>query len=280
MKILVGFDGSEGGRDALEAARLLGAEAGASVMVASVLFSGPLQIDLAGLDEEEAKEAEPLFEQAREKLAGLDVVTRAYGGGSPAAILTLLAEREEFDVIVVGSPHRGPVGRVLVGSVARNLLSGAPRAVLVAPKGYATEDHGFFSTIAVGYDGTTEAEHALRSAEVIARHSNAMLRILTVVAPPVMIPGTVGYTPVPIPVEPDKILNQALESVDPKLGAEKRQLDGSPAEVLARECEDGVDLLVLGSRGYGPVTRVLVGSVSRRAAQEAPCPVLVVPRPG
>ena len=84
----------------------------------------------------------------------------------------------------------------------------------------------------------------------------------------------------PIPVEPDKILNEALESVDPKLGAEKRQLDGSPAEVITRECEDGVDLLVLGSRGYGPVTRVLVGSVSRRAAQEAPCPVLVVPRPG
>ncbi len=280
MKILVGFDGSDGGRDALEAARVLGSEAGASVMVASVLFSGPLQIDLAGLDEEEAREAEPLFEQAREKLAGLDVATRAYGGGSPAAILTLLAEREEFDVIVVGSPHRGPVGRVLIGSVARNLLNGAPRAVLVAPKGYATEDHGFFRTIAVGYDGTPEAEHALRSAEAIARHSNAMLRILTVVAPPVFIPGAVGYTPVPIPVEPDKILNEALESVDPKLGAEKRQLDGSPAEVLARECEDGVDLLVLGSRGYGPVTRVLVGSVSRRAAQEAPCPVLVVPRPG
>ena len=161
MKILVGFDGSDGGRDALEAARVLGSEADASVMVASVLFSGPLQIDLAGLDEEEAKEAEPLFEQAREKLAGLDVTTRAYGGGSPAAILTLLAEREEFDVIVVGSPHRGPVGRVLIGSVARNLLNGAPRAVLVAPKGYATEDHGFFRTIAVGYDGTPEAEHAL-----------------------------------------------------------------------------------------------------------------------
>ena len=78
MKILVGFDGSDGGRDALEAARVLGSEAGASVMVASVLFSGPLQIDLAGLDEEEAREAEPLFERgageagrARRRDAGL-----------------------------------------------------------------------------------------------------------------------------------------------------------------------------------------------------------------
>ena len=41
----------------------------------------------------------------------------------------------------------------------------------------------------------------------------------------------------------------------------------------------GVDLLVLGSRGFGPVMRLLVGSVSSRVIREAPCPVLVVPRP-
>lgn len=55
------------------------------------------------------------------------------------------------------------------------------------------------------------------------------------------------------------------------------------ARLLASETEASiekdVDLLVLGSRGYGPLTRVLLGSVSRRAAQDAPCPVLVVPRP-
>jgi nucleotide-binding universal stress UspA family protein len=41
----------------------------------------------------------------------------------------------------------------------------------------------------------------------------------------------------------------------------------------------GVDLLVLGSRGFGPVMRLLIGSVSSRVIREAPCPVLVVPRP-
>jgi nucleotide-binding universal stress UspA family protein len=279
MRLLVGFDGSDGGHDALEAARLLGSEAGAGVAVAAVLFGGPMPIDLAGLADEEAESAEPLFEEARQKLEGLDLETRAYGGGSPAAILTMLAEREEFDAIVVGSPHRGALGRVLIGSVARNLLSGAPCDVLVAPRGYAAEEHGPFRTIAVGYDGTPEARRALRKAEEVARHSNATIRILTVVSPPIFIPGGGGYTPMPVPAEPDTLLNEALDSVDPKLGAETRRLDGSPAEVLLRECEEGVDLLVLGSRGYGPMTRVLVGSVSRRAAQRAPCPVLVVPRP-
>jgi nucleotide-binding universal stress UspA family protein len=279
VRLLAGFDGSDGGRDALELARVVATEAGGSVVVASVLFSGPLPIDLAGLDEEEAREAEPIFEQARARLGDLPVETRAFGGGSPGAILTGLAEREKFEAIVVGSPHRGAVGRVLIGSVAGSLLSGAPRDVIVAPKAYAAERHDAFRTIAVGYDGTPESALALRRAEELALPSNAMLKILTVVAPPVVIPSAVGYTPAPAPPEPDKILNEALESVDSRLGAQGQRLDGAPASALIKACEDGVDLLVLGSRGYGPLARVLVGSVSRRAAQDAPCPVRVVPRP-
>jgi nucleotide-binding universal stress UspA family protein len=48
---------------------------------------------------------------------------------------------------------------------------------------------------------------------------------------------------------------------------------------MIRHCEENSYLLVLGSRGYGPVARVLLGSVSRRVVADAPCPVLVVARP-
>ena len=48
-------------------------------------------------------------------------------------------------------------------------------------------------------------------------------------------------------------------------------------EVLLR-ISDHVDLMVSGSRGYGPVRSVLLGSVSRRLVDDAACPVLVVPR--
>ena len=82
-----------------------------------------------------------------------------------------------------------------------------------------------------------------------------------------------------IPAEPDRVINEAVNSIDTQLGAEGRRLDGSPAEEIAEACEQGVDLLVTGSRGYGPMTRVLLGSVSRKLINEAPCPVLVVPRP-
>lgn len=279
-RVLVGFDGSDGGRDALELARLLTSRPAGSALVASVLFGGPLPIDLAGLDEEEAREAEPMFEQARAKLAGIDLETRAYGGASPAAILTTLAEKEDFDAIVVGSPHRGVLGRVVLGSVATSLLNGAPTDVAVAPTGYAEDDHLTLGDIAVAYDGSPEAKFALRRAEGLARAFNARIKLLTVVVPPlatpVMVPG--AYAP-ESPPEPGRVIREGIDSVDSALSVESTRLDGDPAIQLLQACEEGVDLLVLGSRGYGPLTRVLVGSVSREVIRKAGCPVLSVRRP-
>lgn len=278
MRLLVGFDGSDGGRDALELARTMGAPAEASALVVAVIPYGPLPVDFEALEEDAAKEAEPLFEEARERLEGLTVETRGFGGGSPAGVMTEIAEAEEVDLVVVGSPHRGAIGRALIGSVAESLLHGAPCAAVVAPRGYAAERHEPFRQIAVAYDGTPEAKAALRRAEAVATGTGATLEIITVVAPPVAMPGVVGYTPID-PPEPDKILNEAVNSVDDKLAAHGRRLDGPPARTLAEACEDGIDLLVTGSRRYGPVMRVLLGSVSTQLIHMAPCPVLVEPRP-
>jgi nucleotide-binding universal stress UspA family protein len=280
MRLLIGLDDRDGGLDALELARVLGGEGDASALVVYVLHPGPLAMDYAQISGAEAEAAEPLFAAAREQLGALELETRAYGGGSPAGILTMLAEREEFDAIVVGSPHRGVFGRVMIGSVATSLLNGAPTDVAVAPKGYATTAHDPPRTIAVGYDGTPEAKVALRHAEAVAKRSNAKLEILTVVVPavaaPAMVPGI--YTP-QRPLEPEQVMREGLGSVDSSLAAEPIRLDGDPALELSRACDRDVDLLVVGSRGYGPMARVLLGSVSRHLAHKASCPVLVARRP-
>lgn len=282
MRLLVAHDGRDGGRDALELARVLAApDPDASALVVTVSVTGPLPMEYALLSAEETTDAEPLFEEAREALAGIGVETRAYGGGSPAGILTSLAEREGFDAIVVGSPHRGAFGRILLGSVAKSLLNGAPADVAVAPKGYAQARHEALRDIAVGYDGSPEAKLALRRAEALAKRSNARLKLLTVVKPPtaapVMVPG--AYAP-ESPPESDKVILEGVNSVDSTLAAEPVRLDGDPARQLTSACEeDPVDLLVLGSRGYGPLARVLLGSVSGKIVQDAPCPVLTVRRP-
>jgi len=278
MRLMVGVDGGDGGRDALELARLVAGEADASVLVVCVIPYGPLPVDFKALDQDAAAEAEPLLREARERLEGLAVETRAFGGGSPAGVMTSIAEDEEIDLVVVGSPHRGAIGRVLIGSVADNLLHGAPCPVAVAPRGYAGERHEALRRIAVAFDGTPESEAALHAAEALAARGSATLELLTVVAPPVAMPGVVGYTPAD-PPDPDRILTEAVNSVDERIAASGRRLDGPPASTLAEACEEGVDLVVAGSRRYGPAMRVLLGSVSTQLTHRAPCPVLVVPRP-
>lgn len=279
MKILVGYDGSEGGRDALELTRVLAEATDAAVLVVTVLPYGPLPIPYEVLEEEEAERAQPLFEEARERLGELEIETRAFGGGSPAGVINDLAEREKVDTIVVGSPHRGPVGRTLIGSVADGLLHGAPCEVMAAPHGYAAEAHGPFRTIAVAYDDTEEAKAALARAEAIALACRATIVVYTVSGPPTVVPGATGYTPAIAP-EAGPIVTRAVKGVDERLAATGRALGGTPAPTIAAACEEiGADLLVAGSRGYGPVMRVLIGSVSTQLLHKAPCPVLVVPRP-
>lgn len=53
--------------------------------------------------------------------------------------------------------------------------------------------------------------------------------------------------------------------------------DGNAAAVLAGQTAE-LDLLVLGSRGYGPLRSVLLGTVSEATVAEAQSPVLIVPR--
>lgn len=126
MRVLVGYDGSDGGRDALELTRVLAETTGTDVLVLTVLPYGPLPIPYEILEEEEGERTQPLFEEARERLGDLEIETRAFGGGTPAGVTNDLAEREEIDTIVVGSPHRGPIGRTLIGSVADGLRTGRP----------------------------------------------------------------------------------------------------------------------------------------------------------
>ena len=280
MRILVGHDGSDGGRDALALTRLLAEAGGASVLVVTVLPYGPLPIPYEVLEEEEGERARPLLEEAKERLGDLEVETRAFGGGSPAGVINDLAEREEVEAIVVGSPHRGPLGRTLIGSVADGLLHGAPCEVVLAPRGYAAEEGASLRKIAVAYDDTPEAKAALERAEELALAVRGTIVLYTVTAPPTVLPGATGYTP-SFPPEAAPIVTRAVKEVDERLAATGRALEGVPGPTIVAACEeDGADLLVAGSRGYGPVLRVLLGSVSTHLAHHAPCPVLVVPRPG
>lgn len=279
MRLLVGFDGSDQGRDALELARVIGSqEEGTTALVVTVLPYDPLPMTFTELERDDAADAQPLLAEAQEKLGGIDLEPRVFGGGSTAGILTELAEREGVDMVVIGSSHRSRLGRALLGSVGRGLLTGAPCPVSVAPHGYAEHGHGPFGVIAVAYDGTPESKAALGRARSMAEDHRARVRVLTVEAPLPLTPGLIAYAPIN-PPDPEEILAEGVREAGTRLDVEGSVLEGPPAETLAGACGDGVDLLVAGSRGYGPVSRVLLGSVTAELIGVAPCPVLVVPRP-
>lgn len=276
MRLLVAYDDSADGRDALELARVLCAATGASALVIDVLFAGPLPMEFALLPEEEAREAGPTLAAARAALPGIEVETRAYGGGSPAAIITSISELEDIDGIVVGSPHRSGVDRLLSGSVALSVLNGAETDVFVAPPGYAEGSHEGLESVAVGYLGTAESKVALRRALELVDPAGR-IEIITVVEPPIPLsPRGENLTK---PLDPEQVTAEGIEQVPEGLAVEARRLGGAAAPELEKACAEGIDLLVVGSRGYGPLRRALLGSVSGHIVRHAPCPVLVTRRP-
>lgn len=73
-------------------------------------------------------------------------------------------------------------------------------------------------------------------------------------------------------------LQATLEGIDiGNVSLKKKNVLGHPATMILEEVEkEGIDLVVMGSHGYGPITGSLLGSVSQRVLQRAECPVLIV----
>ena len=203
--------------------------------------------------------------------------------GSPADTLQALAERGEADLIVLGSTHHAAIGSVSPGSVAEHLLKGARCRLIIAPKGYAEEDHSAdrLRVIAVGYDGMAESHAALEEAAKLATKFGASIRVIGV-STPTSPAGAAAAAQAGQAAGPDfqTRLHRAAADLPPELRALPVLEKGNPVEKLLQAAEMGVDLLILGSRGFGPVMRLLIGSVSSKVIRGAACPVMVVPRPG
>jgi nucleotide-binding universal stress UspA family protein len=248
------------------------------------MASGPLYKQVvAGYEENDrGEDARVLAERIVERDGG-ELKVIHVEKGSPWDALQALAEKGEADLIVLGSTHHAALGSVAPGAVAEHLLHGARCRLVIAPKGYAEQDHSQdrLRVVAVGYDGMAESQAALDEAATLARKFGASMRVIGVMTPvPPM--GAVAAAQAGGEAGPDfqTRLHQAVAELEPELRALPVIERGDPVAKLIDHAEMGVDLLVLGSRGFGPVMRLLIGSVSSRVIRGAACPVLVVPRPG
>jgi nucleotide-binding universal stress UspA family protein len=286
--LIIGFDDSPSARDAVAFARRLALATGARPMAlysSAAAWSDDEDIDdrrsLAIDADIEAKRA-----AAKRLLAGVpDATFEPVAESSPAFALHRAADEADAGLIVLGATHRTGLGRTVPGSTADAVIHGAPCAVAIVPSGYADIDRPQpFGLVAAGVDGGDETERVARVAARIARRGGAALRLLTVADVPFSdgpaYAGNLGYASLRdvIGETVAKTLDRAAGvAADTGAPVETRVVNGKVGDAIARESADA-DLLVIGSRGYGPLRRVVLGSETNRILRAATCPVLVVPR--
>src|SRR5215213_1416563 len=298
--IVVGYDGTDHGDDALALGRLLAGMADAELVVACAYPDDPLGENAAALEVAKGmrEDAERKLERARGWLAGAGdgaaaasaaadggASLRAVAGASPSHVLHDLAEASDAAAIVVGATHHGKALRLLTGSTPDAVLNHAPCPVAVAPDGFRDAHPGAPRQIAVAFDGSPEAQHALEVAADFARAAGARLRLVTAVNS-----AAVGiYPPPPLDVvayeelgqiardEARRRVDDAIAALGAGVAAEGVVLDGDIVTALVEDAKTD-DLLFTGSRAKGPFRRVLMGSVSTHLLRDAACPVVIVPR--
>ncbi len=277
--IVVGVDGRQGGRDALRLAGQL-AEAGGGELVAVRVFPHQHRPALARSPavEEERESTQVALDRELADMGMTTARTHVVGDTSPARALHRMAERERADLLVVGSAHRGAVGRVLGGDVALGSLHGSPCPVAVAPRGMADHDATPLRRIGVGFDGTQESRQALALAVALAKSARVQLELLCAATAPIPLFAEAAWSDdaiVDYRLEAEELISRTLAELD--VDAVGKAVVGGPVETLV-ELTHRVDLLVVGSRGWGPIRRILLGSTAARLIREAACPVLVLPR--
>jgi nucleotide-binding universal stress UspA family protein len=289
-RIVIGFDGTDSGEDALALGVLL---AGATRAVPLVVVVHPQEypIGVGRVDAEWVaylhQQAEQLLGRAR-RLLGEDAGAELREVSAPSESRGLhdVAEREQAELVVVGSSHRGPIGRTYPGSTGDRLLQGSACPVAVAPRGLRESPPERLGTIAVAYLDTPEAGQALDAAVELAERVEARLRLVSVMPRPaeVFVPLLGRDAEEAFMATTREVFQRALDAALARVGtrveADAVLLEGGVVDTLASLDPRDADLLVCGSRAYGPLRRVLLGGVSSRLLRRSAVPLLVVPRSG
>ena len=271
--VIVGVDGEEGGRDAIALSKILCAADG-ELTLAYVYHGNPhvwrgSSPSYEAVEEERTRE---LLEQAGED-AGVEARLRTHGSLTVGRGLHELAEVVGADLLVVGSSRRGLLGRVLMGGDTRGALNGAPCAIAITPAGYSQEPVAM-REIGVGYDESRESELALELAQILAQEVGAKVSAFQAIA----VSSTALSTgPLPFHEMMSALVTEARQRIAALGDIEPHAAYGEAAEELALYSAS-LDLLVVGSRAYGPIGRLIHGSTSQQLARNARCPLLVLPR--
>lgn len=221
------------------------------------------------------------LEEMHETLHGQGAnVSQAVIDAAPAAGLLMSADELDADLIVTGTHGYTGLDRLLLGSVAEQVIRDSKRSCMVVRGEF--EPSGGYRRILVPTDFSASSEDALAVATtLVARGGTIDVRHFW---------HTPVFGPVPEPTELQARANEATGKRGAGLlkahdGNEKYELSfsashGNPKERILDLLDKGAyELVVMGSHNRHGVSRWLLGSVAAAAARHAPCSVMVVKRP-
>lgn len=278
--IVVGYDGGSAGADAIAFGNCWCLASGDTMAVVTV-HPGPAsqRVD-AEWTAHQRDRAASFHDEARALVAdGVQAEFRQVVGDSAAHTLHDLAE-QEGTLVVLGTRHRSGGRRTAPGSTANRLFQGSRAPVAIVPSGYSRRGAEPLRRVTASYVDTVDGRVALEQAGRIAQHLGADLRVVTVVPDTRVIPTTGEPRRFADAVwqEYERALGAAVSGLPPVGRVTSEMLDGHVVDALSDIGPEESDLLVIGSRGYGPLRRVFLGGVSAQVVRHARIPVVVVPR--
>jgi len=279
-KILCPIDFSEGSRHAMRVAARFATESNAPLELVHVWFVPPvtdagesiLAPEVVQQMNDDAQRG--LDASVREATAlGAKQVTSSLMSGAPWQAIVDAAKAA--DLIVIGTHGRTGLSRILLGSVAEQVIRHAPCSVLAVR---ADTEAASFHHVLCAVDFSEASQTALEVAADIVAPSGS-LTLLHVIELPIAYEAEIplaNYTG-----DLDKWSAQSLETWAAKLRgtrtvATRSRYGRAGAETLAAVDEDpSIDLVVLGTHGRTGISRMLLGSVAEKIVRHARCPVLV-----
>jgi len=275
VPIVTAYEDTPGGHDALVLGAQLARLTGLTAVVATVYPTDGMGYSALARDPRWREKAEEVararFGHARELIGGREWGAEPefapLGPGPAAVVLADHAEEIGAAVLVVGSTGHGLLGRLSPGGTVQRLLPSARCPVAIAPRGYRHTAAAGITVISVAYDGTPEADRAAVLAVHLAGRTGAALRFVVVAASEGDVPAAtetahkgIAQAPVEIDALTDVVVGRSV------------------AATLA-DLPERTDVLVVGSRGYPMMRRVLLGGVAGALVRTARYPVVIVPAP-
>ncbi len=209
------------------------------------------------------------------------VVTQVVVAGGPSAVL--LDQAKHASMVVLGTRGHGGFTGLLAGSVSTQVATHATVPVLVVASHLTNHPNG---PVVVGVDGSPAAEAALGFAfEQAAARSAALVAVYAWDVPPTHNLGPVTrthYDAKEADEQADRVLAEALAGWAqkyPDVLVRRMAMHSLSPVACLRDASAGAYLLVVGSRGRGGFTGLLLGSVSRAMVGYARCPVAVIHAP-